>query len=151
MRQPCSALQWWFCAQGGRGSTWWWSRWPNSTSWVPKTTTIWPSDDNNNLSVTLPAPCGRDIREKLLLCFAGVYSLSNRLSPVRSLDAIFCGERSLCLWIYSCLPHLFVCFFLSLEIQYGHRIEKTKWKDMEDSFKGPLHQFYTWKSGHEEF
>lgn len=34
-----------------------------------------PSDDNNNLSVTLPAPCGQGIREKLLLCVAGVYSL----------------------------------------------------------------------------
>lgn len=65
------------------------------------------------ISVTLPAPCGRDIRERLSL-------RSYRRSPVRSVDAIFCRERSLCLWLCRCFRlFVFVSVFslFSLKLQ----------------------------------
>lgn len=155
MHRPCSALQWRAGAQGGRGSTWWRSRRPNQTSWGLKTTTIWPSDDNDNLSVGLPAPCGCDIREELLLCFARVYSASNRPSPLHSVDAVLYRQTSLCLLIYGPplpSPALFVTLPLFLALIIGHTVPRTclelkgrQW-EVVDGFQGPRHQFYKWSS-----
>lgn len=114
MRQPCSALQWWVRAQGRRGSTWWWSRWPNWTSWGLKTTTIWPSDDNNNLSVTLPSLCGWDIREKLSLRFPGLYSLSLIVYLLFDRLMQYSADRD----------HSVANVFISLHLKYSMAIDR---------------------------
>lgn len=67
MCQPCSALQWWVCAQRG-----WWQHLVMiliANQLRPENAIIRPCDENK-LSVTEQAPWGCSIIQKLLLGFA---------------------------------------------------------------------------------
>ena len=97
-----------------------------------------PSENNDNPSVTLPAPCGQDIGEKILLCFAGVYAPYNHLSPLYWLMR-YTVDREHSEYMESICLSLFISW---CEIQNGH---KTK-RDHSKWFLKGLHRFYTWNS-----
>lgn len=63
----------------------------------PDTSTIWPSDDDNNISDAQPTPCGSNMRVSItLLCQCSLI-----IRPVWLVGAPFCGKRSFSLnmWV----------------------------------------------------